>query len=163
MIWVEICCHRVSKVFLRGSNQRELTGAASCFALAGSKYAEIASARAPKGLLSAEKAIDVEVMGMNPVVGENPIARLPSSDYAGTRGPIDADFVNLGIEKDLPGSDNNFLANISRSSSRCQIKLFSLSIDLAMRATTMLVAATKRADTTARYDCICTDCNNQKN
>lgn len=125
---------------LRGSNRKELPGAAPAL-LAGSKYAEIASARGPKGLLSAEKAIDVEVMGMNPVVGENPIARLPSSDYAGTRGPIDANFVNLGIEKDLPGSDNNFLAtSAGPAAGSDQIVQ---SIDRLTMVTTMLVAATK--------------------
>tara|TARA_B100002019_G_scaffold133667_1_gene114954 strand:- start:1513 stop:3948 length:2436 start_codon:yes stop_codon:yes gene_type:complete len=125
---------------LSGSNRKELTGAAPAL-LAGSKYAEIASARAPKGLLSAEKAIDVEVMGMNPVVGENPIARLPSSDYAGTRGPIDANFVNLGIEKDLPGSDNNFLATSAGPAAGADQIV--QSIDRLTMVTTMLVAATK--------------------
>ena len=125
---------------LRGSNQKELAGAAPAL-LAGSKYAEIASARGPKGLLSAEKAIDVEVMGMNPVVGESPIARLPSSDYAGTRGPIDASFVNLGIEKDLPGSDNNFFAKSAGSAAGADQIV--QSIDRLTMVTTMLVAATK--------------------
>ena len=125
---------------LRGSNQKELAGAAPAL-LAGSKYAEIASARGPKGLLSAEKAIDVEVMGMNPVVGESPIARLPSSDYAGTRGPIDASFVNLGIEKDLPGSDNNFLAKSAGPAAGADQIV--QSIDRLTMVTTMLVAATK--------------------
>ena len=125
---------------LRGSNRNELPGAAPAL-LAGSKYAEIASARGPKGLLSAEKAIDVEVMGMNPVVGENPIARLPSSDYAGTRGPIDANFVNLGIEKDLPGSDNNFLATSAGPAAGADQIV--QSIDRLTMVTTMLVAATK--------------------
>lgn len=125
---------------LRGSNKKELAGAAPAL-LAGSKYAEIASARGPKGLLSAEKAIDVEVMGMNPVVGENPIARLPSSDYAGTRGPIDANFVNLGIEKDLPGSDNNFLAKSAGPAAGADQIV--QSIDRLTMVTTMLVAATK--------------------
>ena len=125
---------------LRGSNRKELPGAAPAL-LAGSKYAEIASARAPKGLLSAEKAIDVEVMGMNPVVGENPIARLPSSDYAGTRGPIDTNFVNLGIEKDLPGSDNNFLATSAGPAAGADQIV--QSIDRLTMVTTMLVAATK--------------------
>ena len=125
---------------LRGSNRKELPGAAPSL-LAGSKYAEIASARAPKGLLSAEKAIDVEVMGMNPVVGENPIARLPSSDYAGTRGPIDANFVNLGIEKDLPGSDNNFLATSAGPAAGADQIV--QSIDRLTMVTSMLVAATK--------------------
>ena len=125
---------------LRGSNQKELTGSAPAL-LAGSKYAEIASARGPKGLLSAEKAIDVEVMGMNPVVGESPIARLPSSDYAGTRGPIDANFVNLGIEKDLPGSDNNFLAKSAGPAAGADQIV--QSIDRLTMMTTMLVAATK--------------------
>ena len=125
---------------LRGSNQKELTGSAPAL-LAGSKYAEIASARASKGLLSAEKAIDVEVMGMNPVVGENPIARLPSSDYAGTRGPIDANFVNLGIEKDLPGSDNNFFAKSAGPAAGADQIV--QSIDRLTMMTTMLVAATK--------------------
>ena len=125
---------------LRGSNQKELTGSAPAL-LAGSKYAEIASARASKGLLSAEKAIDVEVMGMNPVVGESPIAQLPSSDYAGTRGPIDANFVNLGIEKDLPGSDNNFLAKSAGPAAGADQIV--QSIDRLTMMTTMLVAATK--------------------
>ena len=125
---------------LRGSNQKELAGPAPAL-LAGSKYAEIASARGPKGLLSAEKAIDVEVMGMNPVVGESPIARLPSSDYAGTRGPIDASFVNLGIEKDLPGSDNNFFAKSAGSAAGADQIV--QSIDRLTMVTTMLVAATK--------------------
>ena len=125
---------------LRGSNQKELTGSAPAL-LAGSKYAEIASARGPKGLLSAEKAIDVEVMGMNPVVGESPIAQLPSSDYAGTRGPIDANFVNLGIEKDLPGSDNNFLAKSAGPAAGADQIV--QSIDRLTMMTTMLVAATK--------------------
>ena len=125
---------------LKGSNQKELAGAAPAL-LAGSKYAEIASARGPKGLLSAEKAIDVEVMGMNPVVGESPIAQLPSSDYAGTRGPIDANFVNLGIEKDLPGSDNNFLAKSAGPAAGADQIV--QSIDRLTMMTTMLVAATK--------------------
>ena len=127
---------------LRGSNQKELTGSAPPL-LAGSKYAEIASARAPKGLLSAEKPIDVEVMGMNPVVGESPIAQLPSSDYAGTRGAIDASFVNLGIERDLPSANDNFFPKQLSATEGDGAGQIVQSIDRLTMMTTMLVAATK--------------------
>ena len=127
---------------LRGSNQKELAGSVPSL-LAGSKYAEIASARAPKGLLSAEKAIDVEVMGMNPVVGESPIAQLPSSDYAGTRGAIDASFVNLGIERDLPSANDNFFPKQLSATEGDGAGQIVQSIDRLTMMTTMLVAATK--------------------
>ena len=127
---------------LRGSNQKELVGSSPAL-LAGSKYAEIASARAPKGLLSAEKPIDVEVMGMNPVVGESPIAQLPSSDYAGTRGAIDASFVNLGVERDLPSANDNFFPKQLSATEGDGAGQIVQSIDRLTMMTTMLVAATK--------------------
>ena len=127
---------------LRGSNEKQLTGSSPAL-LAGSKYAEIASARAPKGLLSAEKPIDVEVMGMNPVVGESPIAKLPSSDYAGTRGPIDTSFVNLGVERDLPSANDNFFPKQLSATEGDGAGQIVQSIDRLTMMTTMLVAATK--------------------
>ena len=127
---------------LRGSNQKELVGSSPAL-LAGSKYAEIASARAPKGLLSAEKPIDVEVMGMNPVVGESPIAQLPSSDYAGTRGAIDTSFVNLGVERDLPSANDNFFPKQLSATEGDGAGQIVQSIDRLTMMTTMLVAATK--------------------
>lgn len=128
---------------LSGSNPRQLGGATPSL-LSGSKYAEIASAPATKGLLSAEQPIDVEVMGMNPVVGERPIAALPSSDYAGTRGPIDASFVDLGIQRDLPGGGDNFFpTSIDADGGGGGSDQIVQSIERLTMVTTMLVQATK--------------------